>query len=182
MVFWSIQKSFTGMHIERCAIAMESILKRLGRSVSREASYTSQEIRVRIDQLQSQHHCFSAIKKWFARESHINPKPAPDGYHAACLFFGVVPERCVGFEDSLIIAGVKPILDQKYDIPRSKFLYSKGDYDSVLNGINWMICSKAGFKSLDRIGIEACCRNVIATSSGGENHRNGNVDPIPRDT
>ncbi len=85
-----------------------------------------------VDQLQSQHHCFSAIQKWFARESYLNPKPAPDGYQAACLFFGVVPERCVGFEDSLrgveslISAGVKPILVQKYDIPARNFCIQKG--------------------------------------------------------
>ncbi|KAM9975306.1 hypothetical protein ACTFIW_010334 [Dictyostelium discoideum] len=121
MVFCSMQKSFNGMHIERCA----SILKRLGISASREASYTSQEIQSEViplmpgvetllsslqgisipcsvvthssyslvDQLQSQHHCFSAIQKWFARESYLNPKLALDGYQAACLFFGVFPER-----------------------------------------------------------------------------------------
>lgn len=85
-----------------------------------------------VDHISKQHRSFSVIQRWFARESYLNPKPAADGYIAACQFFDVEPEKTVGFEDSLrgieALEGAKirPILVQKFDQEARLFCMKKG--------------------------------------------------------
>jgi HAD superfamily hydrolase (TIGR01509 family) len=69
-----------------------------------------------VEIVRSAHPIFSTITHWVAREQYRQPKPAPDGYRTACRDTGVVPERAIGFEDtmrgvqSLIAAQIHAVL------------------------------------------------------------------------
>lgn len=69
-----------------------------------------------IQMVQQAHPVFEVISRWICREMYKAPKPAPDGYLKACEEMNVIPERAIGFEDSvrgidsLVAAGCCPVL------------------------------------------------------------------------
>ncbi len=85
-----------------------------------------------VKTVQASHPVFSLITQWVAREMYEAPKPAPDGYRAACDILKVAPGRAIGFEDtvrgidSLLAAGVQPILVNGHDTAARGYCQQKG--------------------------------------------------------
>lgn len=85
-----------------------------------------------VERVRTAHSVFSSITHWISREMYDAPKPAPDGYIAACLGQRVPPERAVGFEDSvrgvdsLLAAGVYPVLVNACDRTAQSYCRRKG--------------------------------------------------------
>jgi HAD superfamily hydrolase (TIGR01509 family) len=85
-----------------------------------------------VEMVQASHPVFGWITRWVSREMYDAPKPAPDGYLAACRELKVPPDRAIGFEDtvrgidSLLAAGVHPVLVNENDQSARAYCEQKG--------------------------------------------------------
>jgi HAD superfamily hydrolase (TIGR01509 family) len=85
-----------------------------------------------IDKVQASHPIFKVMADWVCREMYTAPKPAPDGYLAACAGQHILPQRALGFEDtvrgidSLVAAGIRPILVNSHDESARMYCRQKG--------------------------------------------------------
>jgi beta-phosphoglucomutase len=85
-----------------------------------------------VDLVRSAHPLFSLMSSWVYREMYNAPKPDPDGYLRACQEVHVVPNRAVGFEDtirgieSLVAAKVQPVLINANDPSAQSYCKERG--------------------------------------------------------